>query len=149
MTSTSSKTRRILVVDDNIVGRQLICNFLRSPDHEIVEVQSGEDAIARLGETGATYDLIILDVDMPGLSGLEVARRIRSEPGTREIPIIFSSAMGDRETILAAARLGCAGFLVKPIKRQVLLGRIAEALERIETPEPGADSGDQVGEEVT
>lgn len=149
MTSDNSKTHRILVVDSNNIGRQLICTLLRSPDHQIVEAQDGDDAIARLEETNATYDLLILDFKLPGLSGLEVARRVRSAPRTRELPIIFCFFEGDRETVLEAARLGCVGFVVKPIKRQVMLSRIAEVLDRTETPEPGADSGDQVGEEVT
>jgi PAS domain S-box-containing protein len=105
--------RRILVVDDNSANRKLAVCALEGAGCEVIAVDCGEDALASIRD--ARPDVVLMDVQLPGLDGLEVTRRIRADPEFANVRIIAVTAYamkGDRELALAA---GCDGYITKPI----------------------------------
>src|SRR6476661_4079415 len=95
--------RTILVVDDNDANLRLINAVLKTRGYDLMEARSGEAALETLAARHPS--LVLMDVQMPGLSGIDVARTIRSQPALADLPLIAITAMamkGDREDILAA-----------------------------------------------
>jgi two-component system sensor histidine kinase/response regulator len=118
---------RILVVDDQPENLHLITDFLIGNDYKLVLASSGSDALSSL-ETSLP-DLILLDVDMPDINGFEVCRRIKADPATSSIPVVFMTGMRDRQTKLEGLKLGAVDYLVKPIAREELLLRMQTHLK--------------------
>jgi signal transduction histidine kinase/DNA-binding response OmpR family regulator len=115
---------RILLVDDQPANLFALEQVLASPDYELVKAQSGEAALAFL--LRADCAVILLDVSMPGMDGYEVARLVRRGPRTREIPIVFVTAMaqGERD-VLGGYESGAIDYLVKPVRPEVLRSKVA------------------------
>lgn len=116
----------ILVVDDNEANLRLINAVLKTRGYHLIEATSGETALEML--TGERPALVLMDVQMPGLSGIDVARVIRAMPTMADLPLIAITAMamkGDREEILAA---GFNDYLAKPYKMGDLLTRVGRWL---------------------
>jgi two-component system cell cycle response regulator len=114
----------VLLVEDNPTNRELIAYLLTAFGHQVTAVSSGEAAMEIAGEK--VPDLIICDLDLPGMSGYEVVRRLKLDPAIRAIPIVAVTAMamvGDREKVLAA---GFDGYLSKPIDPELF----SEQLDR-------------------
>jgi len=118
---------RVLVVDDSPQNRLVATGHLESAGYEVVSVGSGEDALALLANE--KVDLIVLDVLMPGMGGFECCRRIRQTPAIAEIPVLFLTALGDREATAPALEAGGDDLLPKPFHRSELMLR-ARALIR-------------------
>ena len=110
---------RILIVDDNLQNLYLIRFLLEQCDHDIDEAHNGEEAIATLKTK--VYDLILMDVQMPVLDGLEATRRIKAEYNTPIVALTAKSMTGDREAILQA---GCDGYIQKPIDPALFAGQV-------------------------
>ena len=119
--------QRVLVVDDSPQNRLVATGHLETAGYEVIAVGSGEDALATLEKQ--RVDLVVLDVLMPGLGGFETCRRIRSTPATADIPVLFLTALGDREATAPAIEAGGDDLLPKPFHRAELLLR-ARALIR-------------------
>ncbi len=123
---------RILVVEDNSVSRELAMHMLKQLGHEVATVGNGRAAVDL--QTTQPFDLIVMDVWMPEMDGLEACRKIREleVPNGRRTPIIALTAhaiRGDRAACIAA---GMDEYLTKPIRRQTLL----EAIQRVTAAEP-------------
>ncbi len=114
---------RILIVDDEAVNRQVLVNQISLRRFEIEEAGSGPQAL-RLLQHHSGYDLILLDVMMPHLSGFEVCRRIRREFAADQLPIIFLTARTQVEDAVEGYRAGGNDFLTKPVSKEELLLRI-------------------------
>ncbi|HEX4445314.1 MAG TPA: response regulator, partial [Polyangiaceae bacterium] len=123
----SGPRARILLVDDRPENLMALEVLLRHLGHELVQVGSGEEALAAL-TTGDEFALILLDVRMPGLDGLETAARMR-ERGAVHAPIIFVTADGATPHERRAYELGAADVLVKPIDPAELLAKVAVFIE--------------------
>lgn len=109
---------KILIVEDNVQNRLLMVDILKMHGHEIIEARDGMEGI--MFAKNLKPDLILLDMQMPVMDGLEAARLLKADPDTRHIKIlaITSFAMkGDRERILAA---GCDEYMAKPIDTRQL-----------------------------
>jgi len=118
----------ILIVDDNPVNLKLMRILLAGAGHEVLTAADAEEAMQVIRE--ATPRLILMDVQLPGIDGLELTRRLKADPLTQNIKILGLTAYamkGDRERILAA---GCDGYIPKPIDTRMLPGMIEEYLER-------------------
>lgn len=115
---------RILVVDDDRVNRMVLDGMLGEHHYQVIEVESGEQALA-LCERGEPLDLIILDAIMPDLSGYETCKAIRKFRGIRELPIIFLSANAREQDLIAAYAAGGNDYLSKPVSRVELLSKVA------------------------
>lgn len=117
---------KILVVEDNMVNRRLAEFLLRSQGYQVCEAASAQEAFEVLNVDRP--DLILMDVQLPDLDGLEATRRLKANPATRDIPVVAvtSYAMkGDRETALAA---GCCGYITKPIDKSTFVREVATHL---------------------
>ncbi len=129
---------RILVIDDDPFFRSLLRVHLT---HAGYAVQVAEDAV----EGGKAllhpdFDLVLCDINMPYLTGLELVSLLRASEETASIPVIFASSRKDTETLMEAEKLGAAGYLVKPFQSEELLDAVARCLTRSKRRNPASDS---------
>ena len=117
---------RILIVDDNEANRALAAATLEGEDYELELCSSGPEAIAAF--TARAPDCILLDIRMPGMTGIEVCEKIRALPGGAETPIVFLTAQRDVDTFDAASKVGGDDFLTKPFRPTELVLRVQAAL---------------------
>ncbi|AGZ38816.1 response regulator transcription factor [Actinoplanes friuliensis] len=122
----------VLIADDDADHRELITLALAKLGHRSVEAADGETAL-RLADAGG-IDAVLLDVRMPGLSGIELCRRLRSEPATAHLPIMMISADVNGHRILAGMDAGADDYLTKPYHRSELFTRLETLLGRKRTP---------------
>ncbi|MGO8878582.1 MAG: sigma-54 dependent transcriptional regulator [Desulfomonilaceae bacterium] len=120
------RTSNILVVDDESRNRTLIGNFLEVLGYSSEAASDGFEALKKLG---SGFDLILLDVMMPGMDGFEFTRRIREHPDYFDIPIIMVTILDDRDSRLRAVEAGANDFITKPIDRLELSIRVKSALK--------------------
>ena len=118
--------RRVLVVDDEPLNCLLLEAMLAPEGYEVVTVADGESALARVASE--PVDLVLLDLSMPGIDGVETCRRIRETPGGELIPVVIVTAHGDREARIRAKAAGADDFLGKPIDEAELLVRVQNLL---------------------
>ncbi|HEX6587542.1 MAG TPA: response regulator [Longimicrobiales bacterium] len=123
--STSSARRSILVVDDEPYIGRIIQLKLESGPYAVELAHDGRSALERLS-SGSMYDLVLLDIMMPHLSGLEVLAELRRLPGREQTPVIMLTAKGQDTDRARAAELGATDFLTKPFSPKKLLARIDE-----------------------
>lgn len=123
---STGRGARILVVDDDADVRGVAASALVAEGYEVIEVASAMEAFAYLEE--APPDLVVLDVVMPGISGLEVLDHIRSEHPS--LPVILLSGLGADENIVRGLRLGAEDYMVKPVSPKVLVARVERTLMR-------------------
>jgi len=116
--------RHILVVDDDRLVLAALTEGLRAAGYRVSSAASGEDALGVAGRDAP--DLALLDVRMPGMSGIELGRNLREQG----IPFLFLSAYGDQEIVREAAEEGALGYLVKPLDIQQIVPSIKAALAR-------------------
>lgn len=117
---------RILVVDDNCDILNLVQTRLRKAGHVTLGAESGAKALSIVEDKGAP-DVLVLDVDMPGMSGLQLAQHLRVRFGDVKLPIVFLSAKVQPDDIEAGQSLG-ATYLTKPFVASALLKAIEDAL---------------------
>ncbi len=120
----------VLIVDDEPANRQVLLNFLGA-EYKLVQAKDGNEALALVKE-GRTFDLVLLDVMMPGVSGLEVCKRIRKGHSIHELPVILLTAKDQPEDIAAGLAAGANDYLVKPFSRLELTARIEAHLRLLE-----------------
>lgn len=114
----------ILIVDDDSDTRTVVRTILTTEDYKVSEVASGEQAIEYL-RTNTAPALVILDIMMPGMSGLEVAMRMKQHPETQNIPIIILTAKGDSQDLLTAYKDYAVDYYIsKPFTSKQLLNGI-------------------------
>lgn len=113
---------RVLVVDDNLQNRLVAEGHLMAFGYEVIMADSGPAALEAFARCAP--DLVLLDVLMPGMDGLEVCRRIREMPGGLEVPICFLTALSDVGTYRQASEAGGDDYLSKPIRQAELLLRV-------------------------
>lgn len=128
MTPPTSSQKRILIVDDTTDILQVVSRRLQSWGYEVVTTDSGEDGL-RLAQEQLP-DLILLDIMMPKMKGRDVCTRLKSDPKTRHIPVIFLTALGLADHVKAGMDLGADDYIVKPFEPAELKERIAICLSR-------------------
>lgn len=125
---TKPKRTRLLVVDDQPINIQTL-NQMFQAEHEMFMAMSGQQALD-FCRNHALPDLILLDVVMPGMDGLEVCRRLKGDPATARIPVVFVTSRGEIEAESAGLALGAVDYLIKPINPMLARQRIHNLLER-------------------
>jgi len=118
---------RILVVDDTPASLRLLSEILKDEGHEVRSAINGEVALG--SAIVNPPELVLLDIRMPGMDGFEVCRRLKAEPGTRDVPVIFISALSDTVDKVQGFALGAVDFVTKPFQREELLARVRTHLE--------------------
>ena len=117
----------ILLVDDNPQNLQVLGKLLQEEKYEIEFAVNGEATLEWL--KNKQFDLILLDLNMPGMNGFEVCKKIRSDNTMSEIPIIFLSAESERESILKGFEVGAQDYVTKPFDSRELLARVKTQLD--------------------
>ena len=130
---TLAQKRSVLVVDDDMFQHKIVDMVLGKAQYELAFVSSGEDAIHFLRHTAV--DLILMDVQMPGLGGLEATRRLKAMPHLAHVPILIASGESDDLVIAACLQAGAADFVLKPFNRTVLPAKVA-LLAGLSVPAP-------------
>jgi type IV pilus assembly protein PilB len=124
----SPRRRRILVVDDDPVLLESLRDLLLEALYDVATAGDGREALAVVYQDPP--DLVVTDLQMPGMDGLELLKRLRGDLATRQIPILFLTVVDSLEDEARAFDLGADDYITKPIQRSRLLGRIQRALVR-------------------
>ncbi|MCD4750237.1 MAG: two-component system response regulator [Thermoanaerobaculales bacterium] len=114
--------QRILIVDDERLNINVLIGLLKS-EHKIMIAKNGEQALRR-ALSDPPPDLILLDIIMPGMDGYEVCRRLKADERTRDIPVIFVTAMGDVHDETKGLEIGAVDYITKPISPPIVKARV-------------------------
>lgn len=120
----------VLIVDDDTVNRTVLAGIVSLHNYQVIEAASGSDALTEL-EKNSSINLVLLDVIMPGLSGLETCKKIRERYSAQQLPVIFISANAQDKDLADAYQAGGSDFLLKPVSRAQLLPKIAVHLSYV------------------
>jgi CheY-like chemotaxis protein len=132
----STITYKFLLVDDNPVNLDLATRLLERKGHQITTAQNGEEAVNRYLES--TFDVVLMDLEMPGISGIETARQIRAKEKASSIdtpaytPIIAMTAHAEETEKTACLVVGMDGFITKPINIKTIHQSIQKVIENIQ-----------------
>jgi len=119
---------RVLVVEDDEATRGALRALLGDAGYVCDEASDGERAVAAMRD--ARFDLVLLDLGLPGMSGADLHRQLRRDPRTRFLPIVFLTAHADRQVKLAELEAGAEDFITKPYDAEELLARVGAAVRR-------------------
>ncbi len=123
------KKKRILIVDDEMPNRMLVREVVASEDHELLEADNGQMAADMANKQN--FDLVIMDVNMPQMSGIDAARAMRANPKNKNLQILMCTSMdklGDVEKSLAA---GATDYITKPVDIVRLKAKVTKLLEAV------------------
>ena len=127
---------RVLVVEDEPDIRDLLAFHLERDGYQVTRATTGPEALRQL--RAAPPDLVILDLMLPELDGLEVCRRLRADPATATLPVIMLTAKGDEVDRVVGLELGADDYVVKPFSPKEMLARVRAVLRRARAPLSGA-----------
>lgn len=119
---------RILVVEDEEEIQELIAYNLAKEGYQVARTGAGEDALRQV--RSELPDLILLDLMLPGIDGLEVCRRLKRDPATQAVLIVMLTAKGEEADVVTGLELGADDYITKPFSPRVLIARIRAALRR-------------------
>jgi len=122
------KKKNILVVDDMFPILTMIRSLLRA-EFQVLPANSGKDAIAFLQRSDLQIDLVMLDLDMPGMSGFELLREIKNDPKWRHLPVIILTGNADLDSVVRAAQGGAMDYILKPFTEEILKKKVRAALK--------------------
>ena len=117
----------LLIVDDDESVRDILSRRLEGDGYAVAVAESGPIALKRLRIE--SFDLILLDIMMPGMDGYEVLMRLKGDDRLRHIPVLMISAVGDRDAVVDCIQLGAADYVLKPVDMRVLRARIWKCLD--------------------
>ena len=127
---------RVLIVDDEPAVRAALDRALRLDGYEVELAADGREALDRLGDV--RHDAVVLDVAMPGIDGLEVCRRLRSDPRTGRIPVVMLTARATEADRIVGLELGADDYITKPFSPRELVARLRAVLRRTSGPPEGS-----------
>src|SRR4028119_209791 len=117
----------ILVVDDTPANLEVVCETLSDAGYEVATAIDGDRALKRVQAYPPA--LILLDVQMPGIDGFETCKRLKADPKTASIPIIFMTALSDADSKVKGFHLGAVDYITKPFQEQEVLARVKTHLQ--------------------
>lgn len=112
----------VLIVDDNPTNLEVLSETLTGAGFEVAVAVDGETALEQVSYQKP--ELILLDIMMPGIDGFETCRRLKSAPETKDIPVIFTTALSDTEKKVEGLALGAVDYITKPFYREEVLARV-------------------------
>ncbi|HEX7661304.1 MAG TPA: response regulator transcription factor [Pseudonocardiaceae bacterium] len=130
----------VLVVDDDRTVRDVVRRYLEHAGYRVAVAGDGEQALRIAAE--AAPDLVVLDLMLPGIDGLEVCRRLRANG---PVPVVMLTALGEEEDRIAGLRLGADDYVTKPFSPRELVLRVASVLRRVQGEPLGGDRGGSAG----
>jgi two-component system alkaline phosphatase synthesis response regulator PhoP len=119
----------ILVVDDEEDIRELVALHLDREGYTILTCETGEQALALA--RAKTPDLVLLDLMLPGIDGLEVCKRLKADPAQQHVPVVMLTAKGEESDIVAGLELGADDYVTKPFSGKVLVARVRRLLRKV------------------
>lgn len=124
----ANPSRKILVVEDSITTRQAIVLMLQKAGYQVYQAQNGYEALTQLEKQ--KIELVLCDLEMPGMNGFEFLRRVQQQPNLANIPILMLTSRNDQSYRLVASQLGAAAYMTKPYMEHKLLEMVENLLER-------------------
>lgn len=124
----SEQDALILVVDDNEMNRDMLSRRLKRMKYDVIVAEDGEQALTMVTEH--PFNLVLLDIMMPNISGYEVLERMKQDDATKHIPIIMISAVDDLDSVVRCIELGAEDYLFKPFNPVLLKARIGASLRK-------------------
>ncbi|MGK7929343.1 MAG: response regulator [Spirulina sp.] len=134
----------LLIVDDNPTNIKVLFDFLQENQFKVLVAKNGENTLAKLKVI--TPDLILLDVMMPGIDGFETCRRIKANPQTKDIPVIFMTALADTEHKVKGFSVGAVDYVTKPFQQEEVLARVRLHLQIRELTRELAEKNSQLSD---
>jgi len=119
----------ILIVEDNAVNAMILEAHLKKNRYDTVVASTAKGALELLSSSHQV-ELIIADIMMPEMNGLQLLGKIKEQPEWKDIPVIMCSSLADLRTVREAVKAGCEHYLIKPIERRDLIGKVKEALSK-------------------
>jgi two-component system phosphate regulon response regulator PhoB len=120
---------KILVVEDNPDILELVAYNLEAQGYEVTRAMTGENGLSQAARVGP--DLVILDVMLPGINGLDVCRKLKQNEATRSLPVILLTAKSEDADIISGLELGADDYITKPFSPKVLIARVRALLRRV------------------
>jgi twitching motility two-component system response regulator PilH len=116
-------SRKVLIVDDAVVDRQNLERILSAAGYRVLLAESGEQALLRA--KAERPDVILMDVNMPDLDGFATTRRLKADPATRDIPVVFVTGKNQKADVAWGRMLGAKGYVGKPYTPEQILEQVA------------------------
>ncbi len=132
--------RRVLVVEDDRAISELISYNLARENFEVVCLYSGEHVVEYVRQN--KLDLIVLDIMLPEVDGLEICRLLRAEESTSKIPVLMLTAKGEESDVLVGLQIGADDYMTKPFSPKILLAKIKALLRMVDNPSKQEKAGD-------
>lgn len=132
MTKTPPSETTILLVEDEQDLLELLRYNLVREGYQVETAGTGEDGLKRVRQMGRDLDLVLLDLMLPGIDGLEVCRTLKSRETTAAVPVVMLTAKGEESDIVRGLELGADDYITKPFSPRVLMARIGAVLRRAE-----------------
>lgn len=118
----------VLIVDDHANNRDLLSSYLRLQGHLVSEAENGSQALALIH--ALPFDLVLLDIRMPGMNGYQVLEHLRADPALRHLPVVVLSGVNELDSVVRCIELGAEDYLLKPFKPVLLKARVDACLEK-------------------
>ena len=118
--------KRVMTVDDSPSLRQMVVLTLGKMGCEVVEATDGNDALAKLG--GREFNLFLTDLNMPGMNGIELTKKLRAMPAYRFVPILLLTTESDTQKKMEGKAAGATGWIVKPFRPEDLLNTVNKVM---------------------
>lgn len=148
--TVSLRSTRVLAVDDNLTNRTVLTHMVEGFGCQIETVSSGAKALEVLRQAvraGYPFDIVLLDMQMPGMDGEQTAQVIRSDPALKQAKIIILTSMGKRGDAARLEALGCSAYLLKPVKQQMLREALMAVMSTNEEEQPHLLTRHQLAEQ--
>jgi two-component system chemotaxis response regulator CheY len=126
------QSSRILLVDDHPGVRRMICSLLQEAGYQQIDEAAEAQGALKLLET-KPYDLVLIDAELPGISGIDLLKVIRGDARTQMLPVLLVTAQAGREQMIEAAKAGLNGYILKPFGVEDLKARIGRIQTRLAT----------------
>jgi len=118
---------RILIIDESLIDIRLVKRMLTNVGYDVIVAKKGEDIVGKV--RSELFDLILLDIMFPDFEGFEICRKIKDDPFTKEIPIIFLTARYEQATFIKGFEVGGEDYIRKPLIMSELVSRVKSQIE--------------------
>jgi CheY-like chemotaxis protein len=119
---------RVLAAEDNPVSRRLLVRTLETLGYGVTQAENGEEVLSHLRKEARAFDVVLLDIMMPVLDGYETLRQIKSDPQSRDLPVLMITAIDELDSVIHCIELGATDYLPKPFNADLLRARLEASL---------------------